>query len=145
MSKNGAQGYYFEDLEVGMSESFSKVISEDDVIAFAGISGDHNPVHLDADYAAGTMFKERIAHGILTASLISAVLGTKLPGPGSIYLSQTLNFKAPVKLGDEVVATATIKELVEGRGRAVFACDCSVGGKTVLEGEAVLMAPRRPA
>lgn len=147
MTSNGRDGcgLYFEDLEVGMSDSFAKPITEQDVVTFAEISGDNNPVHLDAEYAATTMFKERIAHGILTASLLSAVLGTKLPGPGCIYLSQTLIFKAPVKLGEEVVATATVKELIEGKGRVVIACDCSVGGKTVLEGEAVMMVPRRPA
>ncbi len=146
MTSNGrdGRGLYFEELEVGMSDSFAKPITEQDVETFAEISGDNNPVHLDAEYAATTMFKERIAHGILTASLLSAVLGTKLPGPGCIYLSQTLKFKAPVKLGEEVVATATVKELIEGKGRVVIACDCSVDGKTVLEGEAVMMVPRRP-
>ncbi|MGI9378692.1 MAG: MaoC family dehydratase [Methyloligellaceae bacterium] len=136
-------GYFFEDLDVGMEAVHQKIISESDIECFAEVSGDNNPVHLDAEYAAGTIFKERIAHGILTASLISALLGTKLPGPGCIYVSQSLNFRAPVKIGDNVVATATVKELIEKRGRVILECDCSVNGKTVLDGEAVLMVPSR--
>ena len=126
-----------------MEAVHQKVISESDIECFAEVSGDNNPVHLDAEYAAGTIFKERIAHGILTASLISALLGTKLPGPGCIYVSQSLNFRAPVRIGDNVVATATVKELIEKRGRVILECDCSVNGKTVLDGEAVLMVPSR--
>lgn len=136
--------YYFEDLKVGMKASYAKTLAEHEVFAFAGISGDTNPVHLDKDYAANTMFKERIAHGILTASLLSTVLGTKLPGPGAIYVSQSLNFRAPVPFGSEVVATARIKSLDAKKRRATFTCDCSVDGKTVIDGEAVLMVPKRP-
>lgn len=135
------QGHSFEQLEVGMEANFSKTITAEDIDAFADISGDVNPVHLDAEYAAGTMFNERIAHGILTASLISAVFGTKLPGPGCIYLSQSLNFRAPVKIGDDVTASVRVVELIDKRNRAVFACDCQVDGKTVLDGEAVLVVP----
>ena len=111
-------------------------------MAFAEISGD---VHLDAQYAAGTMFEERIAHGMLSAAYISAVFGMKLPGPGAIYISQTLNFKAPVKIGDTVVATVKVVELVPEKRRARFDCVCSVNGKPVVQGEAVLMVPARPA
>lgn len=122
----------------------SKTVTEADIVAFANVSGDKNPVHLDAAYAATTMFKERIAHGMLSAGYISAVFGMQLPGPGSIYVSQTLNFKAPVKIGDTVVTTVKVLELMEKR-RVKFETVCSVGGKPVLAGEAVLMVPARPA
>jgi len=136
-------GMYIEDLEEGQSASFSKTITDADIVMFAGVSGDTNPVHLDADFAAGTMFKERIAHGMLSASLISTVLGTKLPGPGAIYMSQTLKFKAPVKIGDTVTATGTVSTLNREKRRATIACVCSVGGKPVIEGEAMVMVPSR--
>src|SRR6476659_4186234 len=142
---NGAatKGYFFEDLAVGMEASYAKTITNDDVLAFANLSGDTNPVHLDDAYAAGTMFKQRIAHGFLTASLFSTVLGTKLPGPGCIYLSQNLKFRAPVHIGDEVVATGKITSLDSEKGRAVLAMQAAVNGKSVLDGEAVMMVPRR--
>lgn len=136
-------GMTIEDLEEGQSASYSKIITEQDIVKFAEISGDTNPVHLDAEYATGTVFKERIAHGMLSASLISTVLGTKLPGPGAIYLSQTLKFKAPVKIGDEVTATGTITKLNRERRRATIECVCTVGGKPVIEGEAMVMVPSR--
>ena len=141
---NARHGYYFEDLSVGMSASHSKIIMSDDIQLFADLSGDDNPVHLCDEFAAQTIFKERIAHGILTASLLSTIIGTKLPGPGCIYVSQSLNFRAPVKVGEEVVASARITELVAERNRAIFSCDCAVNGKTVLNGEAVILVPRRP-
>ncbi|MFM1814917.1 MAG: hypothetical protein RLZ98_1612 [Pseudomonadota bacterium] len=136
--------YFFEDLEVGMEASFQKTVSEADIISFAEVSGDKNPVHLDADYAATTIFKERIAHGILTASYISAVFGMEMPGPGAIYVSQTLNFKAPVKIGDTVLAKVKVVELVPEKRRAMFETQCLIGDKVVLEGQAVLMVPARP-
>lgn len=136
---------YFEDLEVGQEASTSNSVSEADIVNFAELSGDKNPVHLDADYAAKTMFKERIAHGMLSAAYISAVFGMKLPGPGAIYISQTLNFKGPVKIGDTVVTTVKVAELMPEKKRARFETVCSVGGKPVLVGEAVLMVPARPA
>lgn len=135
---------YFEDLTVGQEASLSNTVNESDIVAFAEISGDRNPVHLDPDYAAGTMFKERIAHGMLSAAYISAVFGMKLPGPGAIYLSQTLAFKAPVKIGDTVVSTVKLVELVPEKKRARFETVCTVEGKPVLTGEAVLMVPNRP-
>ncbi len=142
---NGAakSGYFFEDLTVGMEASYGKKISNEDVLAFAELSGDNNPVHLDDAYAAQTMFKQRIAHGFLGASLFSTVLGTKLPGPGCIYLSQSLKFRAPVFIGDEVVATATITSLDAEKGRAVLTTQCTVNGKPVIDGEALMMVPRR--
>ena len=144
MTTSGAVTTYFEDLKLGMESSLTKVVTEKDINAFAEVTGDKNPVHLDAAYAAKTMFKERIAHGMLSAGYISAVFGMKLPGPGAIYISQTLNFKAPVKIGDEVTAKVKVVELVEGKRRARFECVCLVGGKSVLEGEAMLMVPARP-
>jgi 3-hydroxybutyryl-CoA dehydratase len=145
MNGNGAanQGHFFEDLAVGMEASYTKKISNEDVLAFAELSGDTNPVHLDDDYAAKTMFKQRIAHGFLTASLFSTVLGTKLPGPGCVYLSQNLKFRAPVMIGDEVVATAKIASLDAEKGRALLATQATVNGKPVLDGEALMMVPRR--
>jgi len=136
---------YFEDLSVGQEASSSNTVTADVIRAFADVSGDHNPVHVDADYAATTIFKERIAHGMLSAAFISAVFGMHLPGPGAIYISQTLNFKAPVKIGDVLVTTVKVAELVPDKRRARFTTVCSVDGKPVVEGEAVLMVPKRPA
>jgi 3-hydroxybutyryl-CoA dehydratase len=140
-----AKGVFFEDLSVGQEASLSNTVSEADIVAFADISGDRNPVHLDADYATTTMFKERIAHGMLSAAYISAVFGMELPGPGAIYMSQTLKFKAPVKIGDTVVTTVKVTELVPEKRRARFECVCTVDDKPVVEGEAMLMVPGRPA
>jgi 3-hydroxybutyryl-CoA dehydratase len=140
-----AKGVFFEDLSVGQEASLSNTVSEANIVAFAEISGDRNPVHLDADYAATTMFKERIAHGMLSAAYISAVFGMKLPGPGAIYMSQTLKFKAPVKIGDTVVTTVKVAELIPEKRRARFECVCTVNDKPVVEGEALLMVPARPA
>lgn len=135
--------HYFEDLEVGMEAGHTKRITDYDIITFANMSGDCNPVHLDDAFAAESIFKERIAHGILTASLFSTILGTKLPGPGAIYLSQSLNFRAPVKVNDVVVATARIAHLLPEKKRAIMSCICQVNGKTVLDGEAVILVPSR--
>src|SRR5882762_9501408 len=107
------QIYYFEDLRIGMTETYSKTIKSSDVVGFAEITGDRNPIHLSEHFAAKTPFKGRIAHGLYTASLISAVIGTRLPGPGAIYISQTLKFLAPVKIGDTVDATVEVVELIE--------------------------------
>ena len=140
-----AQGVYFEDLKVGQEASLSSTVSEATIDAFADVSGDRNPVHVDADYAAATMFKERIAHGMLSAAYISAVFGCELPGPGAIYVSQTLNFRAPVRVGDSVLAKVRVVELYPAKRRVRFECVCHVDGKAVLEGEAVLMVAARPA
>jgi 3-hydroxybutyryl-CoA dehydratase len=110
---------------------------------FAGVSGDYNPVHINEELAASTMFGGRIAHGMLSAGFISTVLGTKLPGPGAIYLAQTLKFKAPVKIGDTVVTRCTIKELVPEKRKVKFDTICTVRGKPVVEGEADIMVPAR--
>jgi len=133
----------FEDLEVGMTETLLKHVSSSDVVGFAEVSGDRNPIHLSEHFAARTPFKTRIAHGLYTASLISAVLGTRLPGPGAIYLSQTLNFKAPVKIDDDVLVTVRVDELSERGNRAKLSCICSVDDLIVLEGEALVKVPSR--
>ncbi|MGD9783409.1 MAG: MaoC family dehydratase [Hyphomicrobiaceae bacterium] len=138
-----AKGYFIEDLKVGMESSLSKTVSEADIVAFAEVSGDRNPVHLDAAYAAGTMFKERIAHGMLSAAYISAVFGMQLPGPGAIYMSQSLAFKAPVKIGDTVVTTVKVTEIIPEKRRVKFDCVCAVSDKPVLVGEAMLMVPSK--
>eukprot|EP00873_Tetraselmis_striata_P029814 jgi/Tetstr1/450078/TSEL_037124.t1 len=137
------QTLYFEDLSVGQSESLVKTVSSSDVIGFAEVSGDRNPIHLSEHFAARTPFRTRIAHGLYTASLISAVLGTRLPGPGAIYLSQTLNFRAPVRIGDDVTVTVTVAELMEKGNRARLDCTCAVGDTVVLEGEAIVKVPAR--
>ena len=119
------------------------VVNEGDLIAFAEVSGDRNPVHLDEAYAQTTQFKGRIAHGMLSAAYISAVLGTQLPGPGCIYLAQAMRFKRPVRIGDEVTTRATVTDIDQEKARVTFSTVCSVGGKAVVEGEATVMVPRR--
>jgi 3-hydroxybutyryl-CoA dehydratase len=136
-------GHYFEDLYLGMSETLMRTVMADDVVGFAQLSGDHNPVHLSDHFAAKTPFRERIAHGLYTASLISAVLGTRLPGPGAIYLSQSLNFRAPVRIGDVVTARAEVIDLNAEKYRVRLACECMVDARTVLDGEAIVIVPSR--
>lgn len=143
MTRASHKAYAFEDLAVGMEASFERTVSAEDIALFADVTGDRNPVHLDHAYAARTMFKEPIAHGMLTAGYISAVFGMELPGPGAIYISQTLNFRGPVKIGDHVTAKVRVMELYPAKKRARFDCSCTVHGKPVLEGEAVLMVPGR--
>jgi 3-hydroxybutyryl-CoA dehydratase len=139
------QGFYFDELTVGQAVETSRVVGAADIEAFAEVSGDNNPVHLDDAYARTTTFGERIAHGMLSAAYISAILGTRLPGPGAIYLSQSLRFRRPVKIGDLVVARATVTALDEAKGRVTLETVCEVAGKTVMDGEAVVIAPRRTA
>ncbi len=136
-------GYFIEDLKIGQSDSYTKTVTQEDIVKFSEVSGDNNPVHLDQAFAEKTMFKGRIAHGMLSAGFISAVLGTKLPGQGAIYLAQTLKFKAPVRPGDTVTATATITEVVPEKKRAVLQTVCKVGDTVVLEGEATVMVPSK--
>lgn len=138
-----AAGFFIEDLKLGQEASFSKTIEDGDIRSFAGLSGDNNPVHLDENYAAATRFKARIAHGMLTASLISAVIGTQLPGPGAIYLSQTLRFKAPVYVGALVRAVVSVAEINLEKKRVRLNCRCEVDGKAVIEGEAEILVPSR--
>lgn len=137
------QGYFFEDLSEGMTDSYSRTITEDDIQNFGDVSGDFNAVHFDEDYAKTTMFKGRIAHGMLSAAYISTAIGTKLPGPGSIYVSQTMRFKAPVRIGDTVEARVTLTKLIPQKKFAEFTTQCFVGDKMVLDGEATIMVPSK--
>jgi 3-hydroxybutyryl-CoA dehydratase len=139
----GLAGLKLEDLSIGQSAERSHTVTEATIAAFAEVSGDHNPVHLDAEFAATTPFKERIAHGMLSAAYISAVLGNDLPGPGAIYLSQTLNFRRPVKIGDVVTARVTVAAIDAEKARVTFTTVCEVAGKAVVQGEAVIMVTRR--
>ena len=136
---------FFEDLSVGMTETLEKTVASSDVVGFAQLTGDRNPIHLSEHFAARTSFGKRIAHGLYTASLISAVLGTRLPGPGAIYISQTLNFRAPVKIGDTVEVSVAVAELMPEKFRARLACTCSVDGEVVLDGEAWVKVPSKNA
>ncbi|MDQ7978136.1 MaoC family dehydratase [Paraburkholderia sp. SARCC-3016] len=136
---NDAGGYDLEDLVVGMNARFTKTLSERDVFLFAGACGDRNPVHFDEEYAKRTRFGGRIAHGMLSASVISAAIAAHLPGPGSIYLSQNLSFRRPVRIGETVCATVTVKEILTGRRRAVLETRCEVNGLVVVDGDAVVM------
>ena len=132
---------FFEDLKVGMTERLKKTIASSDVVGFAQLTGDRNPIHLSEHFAAKTQFGGRIAHGLYTAGLISAVLGTRLPGPGAIYIAQTLNFRAPVRIGDTVTVIVTVAELMPEKSRARLTCICKVGRDVVLDGEALVKVP----
>ena len=137
--------YYIDQLEPGMSASTAKTITDADLVLFAAVSTDVNPAHLDEEYGKTTPFGGRIAHGMLSAGFISAVLANQLPGPGTIYLSQTLRFKAPVRPGDTVKATVTVKEVIAAKNRVALDTVCTVGDTVVIEGECLMMPPKRPA
>jgi 3-hydroxybutyryl-CoA dehydratase len=134
---------FIEDLEIGMSRYVRKTVTDQDIEMFAAVSTDHNPVHLDEDYAKDTMFGGRIADGMLTAGLISAVIGEQLPGHGTIYMGQSLKFLAPVRPDDTVLATVTVTEIDFAKRRVKLACTCEVDNKKVLAGEATVLAPSR--
>ncbi len=138
------QTLYFEDLAVGMRETLRKTVANEDVIGFAEISGDHNPIHLSEHFARKTRFGGRIVHGLYTASLISAVIGMRLPGPGAVYISQTLNFLGPVKIGDVLDVSVEVAELTAKGRRVRLRCECRVGDAVVLDGEGVLSVPPSP-
>jgi 3-hydroxybutyryl-CoA dehydratase len=134
---------FIEDMEIGTSASVTKRIGEAEVIAFSEVSGDVNPLHLDEAYAATTRFKTRIAHGMLGASLFSTIIGTKLPGRGAIYLNQSARFRAPVRLGDTLVATCTVRAIDRAKRRVTLACEARVEDTVVIDGEALVLAPSR--
>ncbi len=136
---NAENGYDIEDLKVGMTATYAKTISEADIVLFAGVSGDNNAVHTNEEFARSTPFGGRIAHGFLTASVISAAVANRLPGPGTVYLGQEMRFKAPVRPGDTVHATVTIKAIDLAKARATLETVCRVGDKAVIEGEATVM------
>ena len=134
---------FIEDIELGMTRSLEKVITDSDIEMFAKVSTDHNPVHIDEEYAQNTMFKGRIAHGMLSAGLISAVIGEQLPGHGTIYMAQNLKFLAPVRPGDTVHAQVTVTDIQPEKSRVKLDCVCTVDGKNVIIGDATVMAPSR--
>jgi 3-hydroxybutyryl-CoA dehydratase len=142
---NSLGGYDIEDFSIGMSATFSKTITEADIVLFAGVSGDNNAIHINQEFAESTPFEGRIAHGMLTASVISAAVANKLPGPGAIYMNQSLNFRAPVKPGDTVHATVTVKEIVLEKRRVVLETNCTVKGRVVIDGEALVKVGSRQA
>jgi len=131
-------------LKPGMSERFEKTVTDRDIEMFGEVSGDMNPVHFDEEYARKTIFRGRVAHGVLCLSYISTVLGMKMPGPGTIFVSANSRFKAPVRIGDTVVTICTVREVLEEKRRVLFDCVCKVGDIQVVEGEAWVMAPARP-
>ncbi|WP_157271924.1 MaoC family dehydratase [Azohydromonas aeria] len=135
---NELQGHDIEDLRVGMNATYSRTITEADIVLFAGVSGDSNPVHLNEEYAATTKFEGRIAHGFLTASIISAAVASRLPGPGTVYLAQQVNFRAPVRPEDTVHATVTVQSIDMARAQAVLSTVCRVGQTVVIDGEATV-------
>lgn len=138
-------GYYYEDLEVGMFHETEHVITEDDIQAFAEVSGDFNPLHMDEEFAKNTVFGQRIAHGALTASYISGILGNNLPGPGAIFTHLSMRFRRPVFIGDHVTVRAEVAEKQDRGNRVTLKVSCSVDGKKVITGEAGVVAPTKPA
>ena len=138
-----SQTHYFEDLSIGQTASLAKTITEADILLYSAVSMDTNPLHLDAEFAKNSLFGQRIAHGMLSAGLISAVLGTRLPGPGAIYMRQSLRFAAPVKIGQTVKATVEVTSLNPEKARATLRTICTVGDELVIEGEAYVQVPSR--
>ncbi|MFN3411912.1 MAG: MaoC family dehydratase [Exilispira sp.] len=137
------KGLTIEQLSINQTEIFRKTISESDVYLFAGITGDTNPAHIDEVYASSTKFNKRIVHGLLVASFISTVLGTKLPGPGTIYISQSINFKAPVYIGDTIEARVTVKEIIKEKNRVILNTEVyNQNNELVVSGEAMVLAPK---
>lgn len=134
-------GMLIEDIQVGMTVSYSQTITDSDIKSFAGISGDNNPVHMSDEYATGSRYRKRIAHGFISASFFSALFGTKLPGPGCVYVSQSLSFKRPVFIGDTVTATIVVKSVDKSKYKVLFQTVCKVKNKTVIDGEAVIFIP----
>jgi len=131
-----------EDIDIGMSSSYSQTITDADVKNFAGISGDNNPVHMSDDYAESSRFKKRIAHGLLSASFFSAIFGTKLPGEGCVYVGQNLKFHKPVFLGDTVTAKVTVTSVDIEKNRVFFITECFVAESVVISGEAEIYIPK---
>ncbi len=144
-SMSELQSYTYEQISLGMSETYTRTVTDADIQTFAEVSGDVNPMHLDDEYAKNTQFGQRIAHGMLSAGFISALVGTRLPGPGCIYVSQSLQFRAPVHIGDTVVSRVEVTELNDRRGFVTLKTTCSVGETDVIRGEAVMMVPRKTA
>ena len=136
------RGYYLEELSVGMNAEYARTCTEADLVLFAAVSGDSNPIHMNAEYAAKTRFGGRIAHGILSASYISALVAMKLPGPGTVYLQQSLRFRHPVRIGDTVHAEVTVFDINQEKARVGLKTMCYVGDTLAVEGEALVLVPR---
>lgn len=143
-TRQPATTVYFEDMSVGQSVSLTRIVTERDIASFADLSGDYNPIHVDKAFGKASRFGGNIAHGIFTASLVSTLLGMQLPGVGTIYLGQSMQFKAPVRPGDELVVSVTIRELVPRGRRVILDCLAKVGDVEVLTGEATVLAPKKP-
>lgn len=136
-------GKTIDELRIGETQQFAKTISESDVYQYAGITGDLNPAHINEEYASNTFFKTRIAHGMLTAGFISAIIGTRLPGPGTIYIGQNLSFKAPVRIGDTITASVEVTEIIKEKNRVKMKTTCvNQDGVLVLDGEAFVSPPK---
>lgn len=144
MTKTKTQGYYLEDLSIGMFAEATMIVSDEKINSFAELSGDYNPLHLDAEYAATTIFGKRIAHGALSASLISAILGNDLPGPGSIFTELNMRFRKPAFIDDEITARAEVAEINEKNGRVRMKVACFVDGKAIIRGDAGVVVMKRP-
>jgi len=137
-------GKIIDQMQVGDAAEFAKTVSENDVYQYAGITGDFNPAHINEQYAAGTFFKTRIAHGMLTAGFISTILGNQLPGPGAIYVKQELSFLAPVRIGDTITARAEVTEVITEKNRVVLRTSCSnQDGTIVIDGQAIMSPPKK--
>lgn len=136
-------GYFIDELEPGMTDVYVRTVTETDIVQYSQISGDDNPLHVNEEFAKQTVFKGRIAHGMLTCGYISAVLGTKLPGPGCAYLNQNLNFRAPVRIGDTVQTRVTIRDVNRDSNNVICDVVCSIGEKIIIDGVATLWVPNR--
>lgn len=143
MTKERLDGYILDELSIGMTAELTRDITEERIQRFAEASDDFNPVHMDEEYASKTAYRGRIAHGLLSASFVSAVVGTLLPGPGAIYLHQTMDFHKPVRISDVVVGRVTITHIDHDSARVTLKTECLVNGESVLDGEAVIRVPRR--
>ncbi len=144
MSKAKKRGYYLDELEIGMSAEASMVVNGERIDTFAELTGDKNPIHIDDEFAKTTMFGRRIAHGALSASLISAILGNDLPGPGAVFVELNMRFRRPAFIDDEIIAKAEVAEINERTGRVKMKVSCSVNGKQIIRGEAGVIVPKRP-
>ena len=132
-------GFYLEELKIGQTAIMSKTVTESDILSFAGVSGDNNPVHISEEFASKTIFRKRVAHGFLTASFISSVIGTKLPGPGSIYVKQILEFLSPIYVGETVTIKVTVNNINLKKRRVTLKTICEKNGKKILDGEAEIL------
>ncbi len=140
---NKLHGFFIQDLKVGQEAILSKTITEADITNFSGVTGDNNPVHISDDFASKTIFKKRVAHGFFTASLISTLIATKLPGPGSIYISQTLKFLAPAYIGDNILTRVIIQKIDKEKRRVNLLTECFISNKKILTGEAEILVDKK--